>query len=814
MTIRKISVRFLLFALLLIGVTSVNARAQQTDPPKERRTTRIDLDNSPKSAEKTADAANSKADAKNPPIQPVKITPEQQKELADIEEERLNQRRQAAMMALYEERREAARKATDVARTEFEKARLELVRQFELEKIQLIEDNRKAIAVKDGELKNLEAEKQKLAAEMEQSKAQAAEKIEEKIGTLKAEMQRLEKEKNKAEGQISQKDKQLQDVAAKAVERDAKLDALRGEIGELEQDKQREIEKITAEANEKIAQIERETKSRIIREKNAAAKTRSELIRVIAQKAGYLDVEKSIALVPDTVITAGDIESYLLQRAEANQRLVREATFCDADFKGRPLNLELTANDTFEQFLQELRVIYGINFLPDPEILKLPVRVNVQDVPWNVVLQAQLNYNDLLARCTEANTIAVIKRGKLETLSEANKKSEALVADFIKLKHLRPAAGGGSTENGGKSAKKFSQLEAELGNILKQEGFTRGSITRVPGQNEFFIKTTPSRLAEMKALIARTDTPQYQVVLSASVLTLNENKIKDIGGSLNVVGGKGDLSLLGGLLGFGGVSTDTNSTGGDTTSPASTGFKPGGVPGLGDGFSSPNGGSSVGLSTLFGTVQFAAQLNLLKQQGVVKVDNRPLIVIPDGDTGNLKVGRNVYVPIQASGLGTGTGQVETINAGSTLTATPQVIFGDNGEPVAVNLSVSIESNDVDTTVISGGIPSVIQRSLDTTLTLNASQTAVIGGFTTSSRTKSESKTPFFGDLPIIGSAFKRRIDASNEDKLYFTFRVDLISEGQVIKTIPVNVTTIPTAPDPSNDFFNPYNQVPGNPNKQ
>jgi type II secretory pathway component GspD/PulD (secretin) len=68
--------------------------------------------------------------------------------------------------------------------------------------------------------------------------------------------------------------------------------------------------------------------------------------------------------------------------------------------------------------------------------------------------------------------------------------------------------------------------------------------------------------------------------------------------------------------------------------------------------------------------------------------------------------------------------------------------------VAVNLELQLESNEVDLSVISQGVPSVTRRSIQSKLILNQDKTVILGGFTVDSNSNSVAKTPGLGDIPI------------------------------------------------------------------
>src|SRR3989454_772772 len=125
-------------------------------------------------------------------------------------------------------------------------------------------------------------------------------------------------------------------------------------------------------------------------------------------------------------------------------------------FVGEPINLNVV-NADIRDILNYITEQYGINFVIDSSVVAVPVTVNVQDVPWNVALDAVLKANrlgvevsgnilrvatvDVLTK--EAETQKVIKDSRLD--------ASALVTEFIRLNYARASGtlsqGGGASGN-------------------------------------------------------------------------------------------------------------------------------------------------------------------------------------------------------------------------------------------------------------------------------------------------------------------------------------------------------------------------------
>jgi len=676
-----------------------------------------------------------------------------------LEAERVERMRQAQIQLEND--------AAEKSRLEAENIRLETERK-DREK-EFAESQRIAEEEKQKVIRQAEEDKQKLIQESEAN----AKKQQEAIDAARIESERVARENA---------DLQAKADAAKKLAEETEKNRVAAEAARVEAGRIRaEVERVAREQREK--------------EKAEMEVNRVKMVEMTAQKLGFVDTAEAVKLVPVSVIAASDIEKVLGKAILDNPRLSKETSFCDVPFNGAPLNLELTADDTFGTLLDDLRLTFGVNFLPDAEILDLPVRVNVQGVPWNVVLCQQLSNLDIEARYVGKNVISLVRRSKLLTLQDSRRKTAPTKTEYIKLKYLRPVING-QTNLAGKSTgtANVESLEQAIQKILSNGGDSRGSISRIPGRAEFFITATDAQFDQIRQVIAKADRPTYRVDVFGLVYTVNENKLKDVGSQLSAIINTGGRSS-----GFTTLPQPTQAPTGSTTGATTNA----GVGGLGVPFGNPNGlaagspNTILGARVRLGLVEFNYQLSLLEQLGVARRVEKPFVSAKDGSTATFENGTQIPVIIQAvTNLGGGGGSIDFINAGTTLSATPQVIEDENGNPKLVNLSLRLESNTPDLSIqTSGNVPSVNSRRVQNEITIAPGVAFIFGGSNDIGDSNTVSRTPVLGELPGIGNLFKRKTKQRTDNKLYFAVwvQISLDDGNSPIETDTLN-TTFPKPP--------------------
>src|SRR5204862_2151421 len=88
-------------------------------------------------------------------------------------------------------------------------------------------------------------------------------------------------------------------------------------------------------------------------------------------------------------------------------------------FVGEPINLNVV-NADIRDILNYITEQYGVNFVIDSSVAAIPVTVNVQDVPWNLALNAVLKANRLGVE-TSGNILRVATTEVLAKESETQR---------------------------------------------------------------------------------------------------------------------------------------------------------------------------------------------------------------------------------------------------------------------------------------------------------------------------------------------------------------------------------------------------------
>ena len=146
-------------------------------------------------------------------------------------------------------------------------------------------------------------------------------------------------------------------------------------------------------------------------------------------------------------------------------------------------------------------------------------------------------------------------------------------------------------------------------------------------------------------------------------------------------------------------------------------------------------------------------LDALIKNGFAKVLSQPNVLTLSGEKANILVGGEIPVPVSVTGDRI---SIEWKEYGIKLAIAPEV-----GEENMITSKVTAEVSSIDFNspyrVELGSrmvVPPLKSRKAETMIALLSGQTMAIGGLISSDETKSISKVPLLGDLPILGNLFK------------------------------------------------------------
>jgi general secretion pathway protein D len=168
-------------------------------------------------------------------------------------------------------------------------------------------------------------------------------------------------------------------------------------------------------------------------------------------------------------------------------------------------------------------------------------------------------------------------------------------------------------------------------------------------------------------------------------------------------------------------------------------------------------------------------LRAIAEGGKLEVLSRPTILARNNQQAVIVVGQQVPL-ITATRYDNFGNQINSItyeNVGIILRVTP---FISSDELVEMIISPEISALSEQSVAIAAGTnaaaaaPVINIRSADTVVVTPNGHTVVIGGLMQKSKMATESKVPILGDIPLLGHAFKRKVqnDAKTELLIFLT----------------------------------------------
>lgn len=519
-----------------------------------------------------------------------------------------------------------------------------------------------------------------------------------------------------------------------------------------------------------------------------AAPKYSDAVRAVQQNS----TQQTAAAAPAPTPPAG------LARGLDNKQPEQGRQYGQPGFVGEPINLNVVNADV-RDILNYITEQYGVNFVIDASVSAVPVTVNVQDVPWNIALDAVLKANrlgievngnilrvattDVLAK--EAETQKVINDSRLD--------ASPLVTEFIRLNYARAsgtlaqAAGSTGAFSGGATNLSFSggaggdatggSGDQGLLPIISRRLSRRGSIEVDGRSNTLIITDVKENIDAVRQLVAILDQPEPQVEIETRIVIAQRNFSRDLGAQLSLGianmarGGLGSFTTLPSTSGSGGDGGGGGGGGGGgTNNTVKTGPNPFGVFGGLDGTNQPlpslaaaAANTVIGLTTgLLGTGQISAMLSLAESRGQAKTVATPRVTALNNRPAQIESGSQI--PVQTTQNASGTAVVTTtfVSVPLRLSITPQIT--DAGTVV---LRVTIENNTINTGIAVGGVPGIDTQRMQSEVLVPDGGTTVMGGVLADNEGEVQQRTPGLASIPILGNLFKRKLTTRQNSEILF-----------------------------------------------
>ncbi|AKR42158.1 type IV pilus secretin family protein [Methylophilus sp. TWE2] len=413
------------------------------------------------------------------------------------------------------------------------------------------------------------------------------------------------------------------------------------------------------------------------------------------------------------------------------------------------------------------------------------VTIGLKDVPWDQALDVIMKSKGLDMR-VNGSVISIAPaeefaaKEKAQLTAEAERETlETLRTEVFSLKYQKAMdfrnmllGGGTSTAGGATSGTSMGGSTGSAAGRMNRILSPRGSVTFDARTNTIFVQDTPKKLEEIQAIINKVDVPVKQVMIESRMVIASNTFSKALGARFGISqtgtpGSNSNLSI-GGTLGnkataftapttAGGTGTFTLGNQGGTIQSATLNnytISSNGQPDLMSNLPVTNAYGGIALSLL----KLSANLLLNLELSALEADSRGKVISsPRVTTANqqkARIAQGVEIPYQ-SATSSGATAVSFKKAELSLEVTPQIT---PDQRIIMDLDVRKDSRGE---TLPGGV-AINTQNVQTQVLVGNGETVVLGGIYEQVSRKGTDKVPFFGDLPVVGYAFKR--NTKQEDK--------------------------------------------------
>ena len=436
--------------------------------------------------------------------------------------------------------------------------------------------------------------------------------------------------------------------------------------------------------------------------------------------------------------------------------------------------------------LQVIADFTNLNFVTSDSV-KGSLTLRLKDVPWDQALDIIATAKNLAVRKSgnvvtvgPADEVAAKEKAALEA-GKSVMELEALVSELIQvnyskaediakllksIKAIEPAgrvtAGGGLTVATPPSNVRVDKVETESNTLLSP----RGQVTVDERTNTLLIQDTPSKIKEVRKLIAALDQPVRQVMIETRLVEARDTFAKNLGVKWGVAAhgpvGNNSATTTCGTLGcardmVNGVAFDLASSG------LSVNLGAGGI-----GNSGPASIATI-LQLPAGNL-LSLELSALEEEGLGKVISSPRLITANQKKARIEQGQErVFQVVTAQGV---TALIK--KAVLALEVTPRITPDDKVILDVLITKDAFASADPQNSTIN-------KKEITTQVLLDNGQTVVIGGIYEQELLNTVTKVPFLADVPLVGWLFNKKSKLDNKTELLIFLTPRILSEALSLK---------------------------------
>ncbi len=426
-------------------------------------------------------------------------------------------------------------------------------------------------------------------------------------------------------------------------------------------------------------------------------------------------------------------------------------------YRGDKLSLNFQ-NVEVRTVLQVIAEFTGMNIITS-DTVNGSLTLRLKDVPWDQALDIILQAKGLDQR-KNGNVVWIAPRDELALKEKLELESKQFISE---LEPLRTETFQLRYHN----AEAIQKILAEGGSNQRLLS-RRGSAVIDSRSNILFIQDVPSRLEEIRSILAKIDVPTKQVLIEARIVSAGENFSRELGSKFGIQGQNIKNSTKTGVAGT--VDKSAELAGGTAV---------GGTDGLN--WSFPTTGAAAGLgSGMLGIsvlnpsqgVMVNLELSAMESDGKGKILSSPRIVTGDQQKAMIEAG--VQVPYRSvSSNGT---NVQFKDAVLSLAVTPRIT--PDGR---VLMELEIKKDEPDWSRAVAGEPPIDKKLVKTNVLVANGETAILGGVYEQNDKSVITKVPLLGDLPIIGNLFKHTQKLNDRTELVVFITPKVLDDTMAIR---------------------------------
>jgi len=380
--------------------------------------------------------------------------------------------------------------------------------------------------------------------------------------------------------------------------------------------------------------------------------------------------------------------------------------------------------------------------------------LRLKDVPWDQALQIILDTRGLDMR-KNGNVVWIAPRDELATKEKLALESQQQIGELEAVR----------TESFVLNYQKAADVQALLSSANQKVLSKRGSAVVDARTNTVFVQDVPTRLEEVRKLIAQIDVPVRQVMIEARIVEANDTFSRNLGAKLGYNNTTpGGQRLIGPSARYT-VGGSLSNTAGQVTSETGQAFPGTGtldvaanqnvnLPATGLNGFNPGTFSTILFNRNF-TQFITMELTALEADGKGKIISSPRVLT--GDKVEALIEQGTELPYQ-SATSSGATAVSFRKANLSLKVKPQITPDGN-----VIMTLDISKDSVGQVTAAGF--AIDTKHVKTEVLVENGGTVVIGGIYLQTVTDSTTKVPLFGDIPVLGNLFRNNSKADTKTEL-------------------------------------------------